>query len=180
MSLQDMRTAPSWQFRTARETVFNVIERTDLSVGARFVYVALLAWPEYPEREPPYEQSVAKVVGMPQDELVGAGLVLIFDNPLFRAAPLYEADDRRLVTHPDCPWRREPETPTPPAMPRKAKITQTLRRQVFERDAYRCRSCNTHLGLSVDHIIPESKGGPTTLDNLQCLCQPCNSRKGAR
>lgn len=62
----------------------------------------------------------------------------------------------------------------------KARIPATLARQVMERDAYRCRHCGTHLALTCDHVIPESKGGPTTLENLQTLCQPCNSRKGAR
>lgn len=33
--------------------------------------------------------------------------------------------------------------------------------------------------LQADHIYPESKGGPTTLENLQTLCKPCSIRKGA-
>lgn len=62
----------------------------------------------------------------------------------------------------------------------KAKISRSLSREVMERDAYRCVKCGTHINLSCDHIIPESKGGPTTLENLQTMCKPCNSRKGAR
>lgn len=61
----------------------------------------------------------------------------------------------------------------------KARIPANLARQVMERDAYRCRHCGTHLALTCDHVVAESKGGPTTLENLQTLCQPCNSRKGA-
>jgi hypothetical protein len=68
--------------------------------------------------------------------------------------------------------------------PRKAKtkkpIPNGLRKQVFERDAYRCVSCGSWHDLQADHIIPESKGGPTTLENLQTMCRPCNVRKGAR
>lgn len=63
---------------------------------------------------------------------------------------------------------------------RKARIGRAMSRAVMERDAYRCVACGTHLNLTCDHIIPESKGGPTTLDNLQTMCQPCNSRKGSR
>lgn len=61
---------------------------------------------------------------------------------------------------------------------KKKKISNKLRKQVFERDKYRCKHCETHLDLSCDHIHPESKGGETTLENLQTLCRSCNSKKG--
>lgn len=70
-------------------------------------------------------------------------------------------------------------TKTAPSAYRKAKLGQRLRKQVFERDAYRCRLCGSHLDLHVDHIFPESKGGRTELSNLQTLCAPCNTKKGA-
>jgi hypothetical protein len=63
---------------------------------------------------------------------------------------------------------------------RKATIGASLRKAVFERDMYRCKHCSTHLDLSIDHIVPESKGGASDIDNLQTLCRPCNSRKGVR
>jgi 5-methylcytosine-specific restriction endonuclease McrA len=37
--------------------------------------------------------------------------------------------------------------------------------------------CGSQWELSADHIHPESKGGPTTIENLQALCRKCNSRK---
>jgi hypothetical protein len=73
-----------------------------------------------------------------------------------------------------------PERPQNQNPYRKKKIGNGLRTAVFERDAYRCRACGTHRDLRADHIVPESKGGPTTLDNLQTLCAPCNSRKGTK
>jgi 5-methylcytosine-specific restriction endonuclease McrA len=60
---------------------------------------------------------------------------------------------------------------------RSKKITTKIRRLVFERDAYRCVRCNTHLNLCVDHKHPWSKGGSDEIDNLQTLCRSCNSKK---
>jgi len=68
----------------------------------------------------------------------------------------------------------------PPEKYRKAHIPRSLAKRVFERDAYRCKHCGGHHDLCVDHVIPESKGGETTFANLQTLCRPCNSKKGAR
>ncbi len=62
----------------------------------------------------------------------------------------------------------------------KQPIGATLRTAVFERDAYRCVSCATHLDLTVDHIHPEVLGGTPDLHNLQTLCRSCNASKGAR
>lgn len=60
----------------------------------------------------------------------------------------------------------------------KAAISKALAKQVFERDAYRCRRCASWIDLCCDHVVPESAGGETTIDNLQTLCRPCNSKKG--
>lgn len=62
----------------------------------------------------------------------------------------------------------------------KQRINDKLRAMVFERDGYRCVECGSNKRLSADHIIPESKGGQATLDNLQTLCRPCNSEKGSK
>lgn len=59
-------------------------------------------------------------------------------------------------------------------------IPDDLRMAVYERDGFLCLHCGTTENLSLDHIHPYSRGGQDTLDNLQTLCRPCNSRKGAR
>ena len=64
-------------------------------------------------------------------------------------------------------------------MLRKKTIPTALRLQVIDRDNGRCRACGIgdRDALQADHIVPESKGGQTSLDNLQSLCGVCNNRK---
>jgi 5-methylcytosine-specific restriction endonuclease McrA len=66
-------------------------------------------------------------------------------------------------------------------MTEKQKIPTRLRRQVTKRDGYHCVYCDedlTHKEIHLDHVIPESQGGPTTYDNLQVTCKKCNTAKG--
>lgn len=58
--------------------------------------------------------------------------------------------------------------------------SRAMRTAVLERDAYRCKYCGDWHDLQIDHIKPVSKGGETKMDNLQTLCQRCNSEKGAK
>lgn len=41
----------------------------------------------------------------------------------------------------------------------------------------RCLCCGEKNKLTVDHVIPISKGGMNTIDNIQPLCGSCNSKK---
>jgi len=60
-------------------------------------------------------------------------------------------------------------------------FTPELKKQIFERDGYKCvicgRTANEGYELHVDHILPKDKGGKATLDNGQTLCSICNFRK---
>ena len=53
------------------------------------------------------------------------------------------------------------------------------RRGVFARDGHRCQYCGA-AAESIDHVIPRSKGGPHTWENVVAACRPCNVRKGDR
>ena len=66
-----------------------------------------------------------------------------------------------------------------PAHKRKI-ITKSLALKTFDRDGYMCLVCKSRKNLTADHVIPVSKGGKTELNNLQTLCQPCNSKKGTK
>ena len=57
------------------------------------------------------------------------------------------------------------------------------RRNIFLRDEHRCQYCSRRLSqqkLSVDHVMPRSRGGGNTWDNVVCACLTCNVRKGGR
>lgn len=58
-----------------------------------------------------------------------------------------------------------------------AKERDRLMLALIERDGYECAECGETEGLSIDHVIPLSKGGSDELDNLQLLCKGCNSSK---
>ncbi|MEM6348130.1 MAG: HNH endonuclease [Bacteroidota bacterium] len=52
------------------------------------------------------------------------------------------------------------------------------RENIFRRDGYRCVYCGSKYDLTLDHLIPSSKGGRTSWDNLVTACRDCNSHKG--
>ena len=49
---------------------------------------------------------------------------------------------------------------------------------VFLRDKFACQYCGDHDDLTFDHVIPRSKGGHTTWENVVTACSPCNLAKG--
>ena len=68
----------------------------------------------------------------------------------------------------------------------RALMTASLREKIKRRDNFTCQKCGLsiadekHLLLEIDHIIPISKGGITTENNLQTLCWKCNRSKGSK
>jgi len=83
----------------------------------------------------------------------------------------------------DCSRRErdhEPWTASADRSPRGIKRRKLPFRKVWDRDGWKCVECGAHDNLTVDHIIPLSKGGTDDLANLQTMCGSCNSRKGDR
>ena len=64
-----------------------------------------------------------------------------------------------------------PEANKRPPMPKEVVDV------VWRRDGGKCVYCGSTENLQLDHIIPFSKGGATTVENLQLLCQKCNLQK---
>jgi 5-methylcytosine-specific restriction endonuclease McrA len=55
------------------------------------------------------------------------------------------------------------------------------RKNILRRDGHRCQYCGRpDISLTVDHIIPVSRCGEETWENLVCACVACNNKKGDR
>lgn len=57
------------------------------------------------------------------------------------------------------------------------------RRNIFARDRNRCQYCGKRFPtseLSLDHVVPRSRGGEASWTNIVCCCVRCNVRKGGR
>lgn len=62
-------------------------------------------------------------------------------------------------------------------------VVKFSRRNIFLRDEHCCQYCGNRFGtsaLSLDHVIPRSRGGPTNWENIVAACLRCNVRKGGR
>jgi 5-methylcytosine-specific restriction endonuclease McrA len=60
------------------------------------------------------------------------------------------------------------------------RIPQAVIIEVADRDDGKCVYCGSRKDLHFDHIIPWSKGGANTVNNIQLLCGRCNRAKGAK
>jgi 5-methylcytosine-specific restriction endonuclease McrA len=100
---------------------------------------------------------------------------------LKRKAEVVEEFDRPLhsasATH---PWPHVIRLVTYVHVPRAAQ-RKISRRALFARDGWRCVYCGTAGGrLTLDHVVPRSRGGGSVWENVVTACAPCNLRKGDR
>jgi HNH endonuclease len=58
------------------------------------------------------------------------------------------------------------------------KGVMLTRQNVFKRDGQRCQYCGAHEDLTLDHVLPKSRGGKSSWDNLVAACRRCNAKKG--
>jgi 5-methylcytosine-specific restriction endonuclease McrA len=59
-------------------------------------------------------------------------------------------------------------------------VLPVSRREVLRRDSHRYQYCGSTQRLTLDHVIPRSKGGQHSWDNVVIACATCNSLKGDR
>ncbi|NIK73382.1 hypothetical protein FHS56_000868 [Thermonema lapsum] len=52
------------------------------------------------------------------------------------------------------------------------------RQNIFRRDGYSCQYCGSKHDLTLDHVLPRSRGGKSSWTNLVTACKRCNSKKG--
>lgn len=91
-----------------------------------------------------------------------------------------------FVKHQDPHYKEKASEIPPPAgienVINATAITRMQRARILERDGYVCQAdgCGSKEHLCIDHIIPASRGGDSSDDNLQVLCMSCNTKKGNR
>jgi hypothetical protein len=100
----------------------------------------------------------------------------------------YEVDSIKVlevvnfIKHQD-PHYKEKASELPPRpgtenFMRASGVTRLQRQRILERDGNACIHCAAKDALCIDHIIPVSRGGDSSDDNLQVLCSACNTKKG--
>jgi 5-methylcytosine-specific restriction endonuclease McrA len=68
-------------------------------------------------------------------------------------------------------------------MQRRRQKPRFSKANLYVRDLYTCQYCNTPYtkhNLTLDHVLPISKGGKTSWTNIVAACGPCNTRKSNR
>jgi len=60
------------------------------------------------------------------------------------------------------------------------KLPPVNRRGILRRDHNSCQYCGSNKNLTLDHVIPRSRGGRHTWENVVAACSECNSRKSNR
>lgn len=64
-------------------------------------------------------------------------------------------------------------------VPKTKRIkVQLSRKNVFGRDRFTCQYCGSNNNLTIDHVLPVSRGGKWSWENLVTACNECNSKKG--
>lgn len=60
----------------------------------------------------------------------------------------------------------------------KINLVKPSRSLIYKRDGHKCQYCGSTRRLTIDHVIPRSRGGGDTWENMVVACSICNTKKG--
>lgn len=103
-----------------------------------------------------------------------------------KAIKLAEKGKATVVKYSDRVFRTVDKVIKIPAVMKLIKLIRTIyrtkvvfsKKNVISRDRYTCQYCGSHEHLTIDHVVPVSKGGKSTFENCVAACQECNAKKG--
>lgn len=143
------------------------MEPRQISPLAKLSLIALAEWGGMDGVWPMKIGALSEFCGAPDgaiikalDSLERAGLIVATDNTVLILAPGYASDDAS------------------DAAPQS--VGRRLRAEIYARDGHACVYCGASENLSIDHVVPRSKGGGNEPENLSTACMPCNTSKRDR
>lgn len=166
------------RIRTIKPEFFTSEDVVALTPFARLLYIAL--WCEADkEGRLVWKPKTFKIRYLPADsvdmdalcaELTSQGVVRLYGDGL---AWIPGFSKHQHVN----PRESESDLPAPDGMKASGprKVGKNTREAVFERDGHKCVRCDSTDSLQVDHILPQSCGGPHIIENLRTLCRSCNA-----
>ena len=117
--------------------------------------------------QPPNEAQLASLTGIPAAEL--PHLVAEIER-----LGVFSRTKEGVIYSPE--MARDPDRFRPGA--KRPWVPLDIQRAVFRRDGRRCAYCGSIKGpFHLDHVLPWSRGGQHTVENLTVACQPCNTAK---
>lgn len=166
---------------------FQVIQNRGQSRAEMFFYQSLIDDAEFWQRSEQEPQLVEQHIGF-----IDGGKAVhrqyIFKNCAYLIKGNYSPEDEKLLVQDDFDSERRKferlrnkfslARDTEPRNERTA-ISEEVRVAVWRRDNGRCVGCGSRDRLEYDHIIPVSRGGSSTVRNIELLCEACNRGKGA-
>ena len=173
------------RIRTIKPLFFKDEDLAALPVAVRYFFIGL--WTQA-DREGRMEDRprLLKLEINPWDDDadVEAMLGILAQKFIIR----YECDGRRYIQirnflkHQMPHYKEVPSRiPAAPDHPNSgynaSPVSEKDRALVFKRDVFKCIICGSTENLSIDHINPRCRGGGPEIENLQTLCQSCNSSK---
>ena len=154
-------SAPGWMPLHVAEYV---ADTTHLSTAEHGAYLLLIMHYWQNRGLPADDAKLARICRMSRDEFADSRETLM---------ALFSHKGRRGLTSHDRVRGIGKSTNRP-------HIAPSVRARVLKRDRYACIYCGAHdAKLHLDHLIPWSRGGLTTEDNLAVACVSCNTSKGA-